>query len=97
MCPCEDRWGTVKSITKLVMNRLMTNNCMAQYNLTGKGNNVKLEGINVHKLICESVQGASDKQNLTCTLDQINKHIREHLKCANLRLGGKRNADQNDE
>ena len=39
-------------------NRLMTTNFMIQYSLTGKGSNVKLEGLNVHKL----VQRASEKQ-----------------------------------
>ena len=67
--------GSVKAITKVIMNRLLTNICMAQYSFSGKSNNIKLDGLAVHKLICESVRRSAEKQKLTCTLVQVNKHV----------------------
>ena len=75
----------------------MMNTCMTKHSFSLLPFPVRLEGLYVHKYICESGQRASEKQNLVCTIDQINKHIREHLKYAHLRLGGKGETDHTDD
>ena len=44
--------------------------------------------------VCEELQRSKTLHALS---DQVNKHIREHLKYAHLRLGGKGNTGKADE